>query len=127
MFRGQYVGATKSGSFRRGQNLAHDVLKRDSKRQSRLLNDQGEGDVTRQLKMVHLEGPRQLKLGQLMAQFVHITLSRFNLFLCHIFLGFLASPARAFNIKCLAVVDDSIDRGSGRYGIKEHLIPFRVG
>ena len=44
MFRGQYVGATKSGSFRRGQNLAHDVLKRDSKRQSRLLNDQGEGE-----------------------------------------------------------------------------------
>ena len=83
--------------------------------------------VTRQLKMVHLEGPRQLKLGQLMAQFVHITLSRFNLFLSHIFLGFLASPARSFNIKCLAVVDDSIDRGSGRYGVKEYFVPFRVG
>ncbi len=29
--------------------------------------------VTRQLKMVHLRRSRQLKLGQLMAQFVHIT------------------------------------------------------
>ncbi len=88
------------------------------------VGDPDETRVTRQLKTVHLKGPRQLKLGHLKARFAHITLSRFKLFLSHISLGFLASPARSFNIKCLAVVDDSVDRGSGRYGIKDHLVPL---
>jgi hypothetical protein len=67
--------------------------------------------------MVHLGRSRQLKLGQLMAQFVRITYFNFNLFLSHISLSFFASPAWANNVKCFTMEDDPVDRGSGRYWV----------